>query len=84
MSTDPVPDLHRLVDGLPPAALRRILHVVLGELQSAAARSALEEHLAPEPVEARRTLSFIGLIEDDPGAAERSEEILCEEFRRRA
>lgn len=32
MSTDPVPDLHRLVDGLSTAELRRVLHVLLGEL----------------------------------------------------
>ena len=84
MSTDPVPDLRSLVDGLPPAELRRILHVVLGELQSAASRQPAAATPADGAPGGRRTLSFIGLIEDDPDAAERSEEILREEFRRRA
>jgi hypothetical protein len=34
MSTDPAPELHSLVDGLLPAEMRRILHLVLGELAS--------------------------------------------------
>jgi hypothetical protein len=84
MSTDPVPDLHSLVDGLPPAELRRILHLVIGELASARSRQEATEAGAGDPASAPRRLSFAGLVEDEPDAAGRSEELLREEFRRRA
>jgi len=84
MSMDPVPELHSLVDDLPPAELRRILHLVLGELVSAGSRQNAPTAAGDEPTGPRRRLSFAGLIEDDPDAAERSEELLREEFRRRA
>ncbi len=82
MSTDPVPELHSLVDGLPPAELRRILHMVLGELASAGSRHPAAA--GDEPTGPGRRLSFAGLLDDDPDTARRSEELLREEFRRRA
>jgi hypothetical protein len=78
-------DLHRLVDRLDPdqaRALRAVGRQLLrphveqpgsGETQAAEAESLL----ADEPV---RDFSFIGLLNGAPDLAERSEEILREEF----
>lgn len=81
-------ELRGLVDRIPPAELRRILRLVIGELASAASRrhdEAAREERPPAPGGARRRrLSFAGIIEDDPDAARRSEEILREGFRRPA
>ncbi|MGH8930724.1 MAG: hypothetical protein ACRDZO_08890 [Egibacteraceae bacterium] len=81
-------ELRELVDQLPPAELRRILRLVIGELESAGSRrqdeAAQKERPAVPGDGRRRRLSSAGIIEDDPDAARRSEEILREEFRRRA
>jgi hypothetical protein len=81
-------ELRDLVDQIPAAELRRILRLVIGELASAVSRRHDEVTRAerlPAPGGTRhRRLSFAGIIADDPDAARRSEEILREEFRRRA
>jgi hypothetical protein len=82
-------DLHRLVDGLNPDQVRPLRAVARqllrpddeqpgsGEAQAPEAESLL----ADEPV---RDFSFIGLSNGAPDLAERSEEILREEFAKRA
>jgi hypothetical protein len=80
-------ELRELVDQLPPAELRRILRLVIGELESAGSRRpgpGDEESAAALSGGRRRRLSFAGIIEDEPDAARRSEDLLREEFRRRA
>jgi hypothetical protein len=82
-------DLHRMVDRLDPdqvRALRAVAQQLLrpgtghggsGETQA----PATESLLADEPV---RDFSFIGLFNGAPDLSERSEEILHEEFAKRA
>jgi hypothetical protein len=82
-------DLHRMVDRLDPdqvRALRAVAQQLLrpstgygdsGEVQA----PAPEPLMADEPV---RDFSFIGLFNGAPDLSERSEEILREEFAKRA
>lgn len=68
-------ELHELVDHLRPGQLRRVLRLVRGEVEST-------DTTDPKtPVEGRRrALSFAGIVEDEPDAARRSEELLRAEF----
>lgn len=75
-------DLHELVGHLPPAELRRILHLVIGELEAAEAR--MEGDGAASRAQTPRRLSFIGMVEDEADTAARAEEILRERFRAEA
>jgi hypothetical protein len=81
-------DLHRLVDRLDPdqvRALRAVAQQLLrsggGLLDSAKDPPEPESVLADEPV---RDFSFIGLFNGAPDLAERSGDILREEFAKRA
>jgi hypothetical protein len=81
-------DLHRLVDRLDPDqvhALRAVARQLLGpyveQPGSGEAQASEAESLLAEPV---RDFSFIGLFNGAPDLAERSEEILREEFAKRA
>jgi hypothetical protein len=81
-------DLHRMVDRLDPDQVRALRAVAQQLLRSAADSGSGETHasepeslLADEPV---RDFSFIGLFNGAPDLAERSEEILREEFAKRA
>jgi hypothetical protein len=62
-------DLHLLVDRLTSTQVRALRAVAL---------ELVDDHADPEvpDTERRRTLSFAGLISDDPDAARRSEEII--------
>jgi hypothetical protein len=67
-------DLHRLVDRLTPGQAR--------ELRNHALRLVEEDREEP-PAKARsvpRDLSFVGIIHAEPDLAERSEDILRQEF----
>lgn len=83
-------DLHRMVDRLDPDQVRALRAVAQQLLRPGtraqqdsgeAAVPAAESLLADEPV---RDFSFIGLFNGAPDLAERSEEILREEFAKRA
>jgi hypothetical protein len=82
-------DLHRMVDRLDPdqvralrAVAQQLLRPSTGHRDSGEARApATESLLADEPV---RDFSFIGLFNGAPDLSERSEEILREEFAKRA
>jgi hypothetical protein len=80
-------DLHRMVDQLDPdqvRALRAVAQQLLRpDVRHASSGEALEPQslLADEPV---RDFSFIGLFSGAPDLSERSEEILREEFAKRA
>jgi hypothetical protein len=81
-------DLHRMVDLLDPDQVRALRAVAQQLLRSAADPGADETHapeteslLADKPV---RDFSFIGLFNGAPDLSERSEEILREEFAKRA
>jgi hypothetical protein len=67
-------DLHRLVDRLTPGQAR--------ELRNHALRLVDEEQEEPaaEPRSLPRDLSFVGIIHAEPDLAERSEDILRQEF----
>jgi len=71
-------ELHELVEHLPTSQLGRVLRLVRGELEST--DSARPEQSPPS----RRTLSFAGIVEDDPDVSRRSEELLRAEFQPRA
>ena len=82
-------DLHRLVDRLDPDQVHALRAVAQQLLRPSAGRQdadeaavpAAESLLADEPV---RDFSFIGLFNGAPDLSERSEEILLEEFAKRA
>ena len=82
-------DLHRMVDRLDPDQVRALRAVAQQLLRPAVEHfdsgrlpaSEQESLLADEPV---RDFSFIGLFNGAPDLAERSEEILREEFTKRA
>jgi hypothetical protein len=82
-------DLHRMVDRLDPdqvralrAVAQQLLRPSTGHRDSGEAQApATESLLADEPV---RDFSFIGLFNGAPDLSERSEEILREEFAKRA
>jgi hypothetical protein len=80
-------DLHRMVDQLDPdqvRALRAVAQQLLRpDVRHASSGEALEPEslLADEPV---RDFSFIGLFSGAPDLSEHSEEILREEFAKRA
>ena len=80
-------DLHSMVDRLDPdqvralrAVAQQLLRPVAGHPDSDTAGEP-ESLLADEPV---RDFSFIGLFDGAPDLSERSEEILREEFVKRA
>jgi len=80
-------DLHRMVDRLDPdqvralrAVAQQLLRPIAGHPDSDTAGEP-ESLLADEPV---RDFSFIGLFNGAPDLSERSEEILHEEFVKRA
>lgn len=89
MSPDHV-DLHRMVDRLDPDQVRALRAVAQQLLRSGReSRPGSGEAQAPEPEsllagEPVRDFSFIGLFNGAPDLAERSEEILREEFAKRA
>lgn len=81
-------DLHRMVDRLDPDQVRALRAVAQQLLRTGSGGSSgeaqapeRESPLADEPV---RDFSFIGLFNGAPDLAERSEEILREEFAKRA
>jgi hypothetical protein len=82
-------DLHRMVDRLDPDQVRALRAVAQQLLRPStghgdsgeAPAAATESLLADEPV---RDFSFIGLFNGAPDLSERSEEILREEFAKRA
>jgi hypothetical protein len=82
-------DLHRMVDRLDPdqvralrAVAQQLLRPSTGHQDAGEAVVPAEESLlADEPV---RDFSFVGLFNGAPDLAERSEEILREEFAKRA
>lgn len=82
-------DLHRMVDRLDPdqvralrAVAQQLLRPIAGKPGSGEVPEAEPESLlADEPV---RDFSFIGLFNGAPDLSERSEEILREEFAKRA
>lgn len=83
-------DLHRMVDRLDPDQVRALRAVAQQLLRTGSGGSPVsgeaqdserESLLADEPV---RDFSFIGLFNGAPDLAERSEEILREEFAKRA
>jgi hypothetical protein len=84
-------DLHRMVDRLDPDQVRALRAVAQQLLrpgvrhpdshEAKATAPELQSLLAGEPV---RDFSFIGLFNGAPDLAERSEEILREEFAKRA
>jgi len=80
-------DLHRMVDQLDPdqvralrAVAQQLLRPMVGHPDFDTAQEP-ESLLADEPV---RDFSFIGLFNGAPDLSERSEEILREEFAKRA
>jgi hypothetical protein len=81
-------DLHRMVDRLDPDQVRALRAVAQQLLRPSAGRQDAGESVVPaeslladEPV---RDFSFIGLFDGAPDLSERSEEILREEFAKRA
>jgi len=77
-------DLHRMVDRLDPDQVRalQLLRPAVEHFDSGGLPASEQESLlADEPV---RDFSFIGLFNGAPDLAERSEEILREEFTKRA
>lgn len=82
-------DLHRMVDRLDPdqvralrAVAQQLLRPAVEHFDSGGVPAPEQEPLlADEPV---RDFSFIGLFNGAPDLAERSEEILREEFTKRA
>ncbi|MEU7005120.1 hypothetical protein [Nonomuraea sp. NPDC046570] len=62
-------DLHRLIDRLTSTQVRALRAVAL---------ELVDDRTDPEALETgrQRTLSFAGLISDEPDAAQRSEEII--------
>ena len=82
-------DLHRMVDRLDPDQVRALRAVAQQLLRPSAGHPDSGETQAPEPGslladEPVRDFSFIGLFNGAPDLAERSEEILREEFTKRA
>jgi len=82
-------DLHRLVDRLDPDQVRALRAVAQQLLRPSVKRAESGEAAAAEPRslladEPVRDFSFIGLFNGAPDLAERSEEILREEFAKRA
>lgn len=81
--------LHRMVDRLDPDQVRALRAVAQQLLRSGGGSPDSGEAQAPEPEslladEPVRDFSFIGLFNGAPDLAERSEEILREEFAKRA
>ncbi len=82
-------DLHRMVDRLDPDQVRALRAVGQQLLRLSVSHPGSGEAQAPEPEslladEPVRDFSFIGLFNGAPDLAERSEEILREEFVKRA
>jgi hypothetical protein len=82
-------DLHRMVDQLDPDQVRALRAVAQQMLRPATGHQDADETVVPpaEPLladEPVRDFSFIGLFNGAPDLAERSEEILREEFAKRA
>lgn len=82
-------DLHRMVDRLDPDQVRALRAVAQQLLRPDARHSSSSEAPASEPEslladEPVRDFSFIGLFNGTPDLSERSEEILREEFAKRA
>src|ERR1039457_991908 len=82
-------DLHRMVDRLDPDQGRALRAAAQQLLPPSAGHPASGETQAPEPgsllaAEPVRDFSFIGLFNGAPDLAERSEDILREEFAKRA
>jgi hypothetical protein len=82
-------DLHRMVDRLDPDQVRALRAVAQQLLRTGVMHSGSGEGTAPEPEsqladEPVRDFSFIGLFNGAPDLSERSEEILREEFAKRA
>jgi hypothetical protein len=82
-------DLHRMVDRLDPDQVRALRAVAQQLLRPSVRHSDSDEALASEPEslladEPVRDFSFIGLFNGAPDLSERSEEILREEFAKRA
>ena len=82
-------DLHRMVDRLDPDQVRALRAVAQQLLRPDARHSSPGEAPASEPEslladEPVRDFSFIGLFNGTPDLSERSEEILREEFAKRA
>jgi hypothetical protein len=82
-------DLHRMVDRLDPDQVRALRAVAQQLLRLSVGRPDSGEAQAPEPESLLadapvRDFSFIGLFNGAPALAERSEEILREEFAKRA
>ncbi len=82
-------DLHRMVDRLDPDQVRALRAVAQQLLRSSTGYGDSSEAQAPAPEslmadEPVRDFSFIGLFNGAPDLSERSEEILREEFAKRA
>ena len=82
-------DLRRMVDRLDPDQVRTLRAVAQQLLRPGVRHSDSGEVTAPEPGsllanDPVRDFSFIGLFNGVPDLAERSEEILHEEFAKRA
>jgi len=82
-------DLHRMVDRLNPDQVHALRAVAQQLLRPGGGRPDSGETWTPEPEsvladEPVRDFSFIGLFNGAPDLAERSEEILREEFAKRA
>jgi len=82
-------DLHRMVDRLDPDQVRALRAVAQQLLRPGVRHPGSGEAAAPEPEslladEPVRDFSFIGLFNGAPDLSERSEEILREEFTKRA
>lgn len=82
-------DLHRMVDRLDPDQVRALRAVAQQLLRPGSGHQDSDEIQAPAPEslladEPVRDFSFIGLFNGAPDLAERSEEILREEFVKRA
>ena len=82
-------DLHRMVDRLDADQVRALRAVAQQLLRPSVGHPGSGEARAPEPEslladEPVRDFSFIGLFNGAPDLSERSEEILREEFAKRA
>lgn len=82
-------DLHRMVDRLDPDQVRALRAVAQQLLRPGTGHTGSSEAPVPEPEalladEPVRDFSFIGLFNGSPDLSERSEEILREEFAKRA
>ncbi len=82
-------DLHRMVDRLDPDQVRALRAVAQQLLRPSVRHPGSGETPPPEPEslladEPVRDFSFIGLFNGAPDLSERSEEILREEFAKRA